>query len=177
MSPSWWKNRTLSHFSKPNFDMPWPNCWKSYKVNGYPQFFLLVQKNMYSQSPLCARSLTPVLAEIWFFKSLDRGCRTKGPLPNLGRLTVCFTFHTMYGHVQLSFLVVPYNQGIICFTHNLLLSPIQGHNIKWCLCVYNRFVLILNIASEAKKEKNLALNNFFPFPARRHDSKRLSLDI
>ncbi len=43
---------------------------------------------MYSQSPLCARSLTPVLAEIWFFKSLDRGCRTKGPLPNLGRLTV-----------------------------------------------------------------------------------------
>ncbi len=95
MSPSWWKNRTLSHFSKPNFDMPWPNCWKSYKVNGYPQLFifLLVHKNMYSQSPLCARSLTPVLAEIWFFKSLDRGCRTKGPLPNLGRLTVvtsCF---------------------------------------------------------------------------------------
>ncbi len=46
---------------------------------------------MYSQSPLCARSLTPVLAEIWFFKSLDRWCQTKGPLPNLGRLTVYFT--------------------------------------------------------------------------------------
>jgi hypothetical protein len=26
MFPSWWKNRTLFHFSKPNFDMPWPNC-------------------------------------------------------------------------------------------------------------------------------------------------------
>ncbi len=51
-------------------------------------FFLLVQKNIYSQSPLCTRSLTRVLAEIWFFKSLDRGCRTKGPLLNLGRLTV-----------------------------------------------------------------------------------------
>ncbi len=90
MYPSWWKNRTLSHFSKPNFDMPWPNCWKPYKVNGDPQLFifLLVQKNIYSHSPLCTRLLTPVLAEIWFFKSFDRGCRTKGPLPNLGRLTV-----------------------------------------------------------------------------------------
>ncbi len=51
-------------------------------------FFLLVQKNIYSLSPLCTRSLTSVTAEIWFFKSLGRGCRTKGPLPNLGRLTV-----------------------------------------------------------------------------------------
>jgi hypothetical protein len=93
MYPSWWKNRTLSHFSKPNFDMPWPNCWNPYKVNGDPQLFLflLVQKNIYSHSPLCTRSLIPVLAEIWFFKNLDRGCRTKGPLPNLGRLTVWIT--------------------------------------------------------------------------------------
>jgi hypothetical protein len=31
--------------------MPWPNCWKSYKVIGDPQLFifLLVQKNIYSQ--------------------------------------------------------------------------------------------------------------------------------
>ncbi len=54
-------------------------------------FFYWSRKNMYSQSPLCARSLTQVLAEIWFFKSLDRGCRTKGPLPNLGRLTVQYS--------------------------------------------------------------------------------------
>ncbi len=78
-----------------NLTMPWPNCWKSYKVNGDPQlfFFLWVQKNIYSQSPLCTRSLTPVLAEIWFFKSLDRGCGTKGLLPNLGRLTVHIARH------------------------------------------------------------------------------------
>ncbi len=59
-------------------------------------FFLLVQKNLYSQSPLCTRSLTPVLAEIWFFKSLDRGSRTKGPLPNLGRLTVISYWRTLF---------------------------------------------------------------------------------
>ncbi len=103
MYPSWWKNRTLSHFSKPNFDMPCPN-WKSYKVNGDPQFFifLLVQKNIYSLSPLCTRSLTSVTAEIWFFKSLDRGCRTKGPLPNLGRLTVVVTERSSnYHHLAL----------------------------------------------------------------------------
>ncbi len=88
--PSWRKNRTESCFSKPNFDMLGPICCKSYNVKGDPQLlnFFLVQKNIYSQSPLCSRSLTSVPAEIWFFKSLDRGCRTKGPLPNLGRLTV-----------------------------------------------------------------------------------------
>ena len=52
--PSWRKNRTLSCFSKPNFDMLGPNCCKSYNVNGDPQLFifLLVQKNIYSLSPL-----------------------------------------------------------------------------------------------------------------------------
>jgi hypothetical protein len=67
-----------------------PICCKSYNVNSYPQLFifLLVQKNIYSQSPLCTRSLPSFPAEIGFFKSSDRGCRTKGPLPNLGRLTV-----------------------------------------------------------------------------------------
>jgi hypothetical protein len=87
---SWRKNRTLSCFSKPNFDMLGPICCKSYNVNGDPQLsiFLLVQKNIYSLLPLCTRSLTSVLAEIWFFKTSNRGCRTKGPLPNLGRLTV-----------------------------------------------------------------------------------------
>ena len=88
--PSWRKNRTESHFSKPNFDMQGPNCCKSYIVYGNPQIFnfLLVQKNIYSLSPLCTRSLTSAQAEIWFFNSSDSGCRTKGPLPNLGRLTV-----------------------------------------------------------------------------------------
>ncbi len=67
-----------------------PTARKPCKVNADPQLFnfLLVQNNIYSHSPLCTRLLTPVLAEIWFFKSLDRVCRTKGPLPNLGRLTV-----------------------------------------------------------------------------------------
>ena len=90
MYPSWRKNRTESHFSKPNFDMQGPNCCKSYNVYGDPQIliFLLVQKNMYSLSPLCTRSLTSAQAEIWFFNSSDSGCRTKGPMPNLGRLTV-----------------------------------------------------------------------------------------
>ncbi len=50
--------------------------------------FLLVQKNIYSLSPLYTRSLTSAQAEIWFFNSSDSGCRTKGPMPNLGRLTV-----------------------------------------------------------------------------------------
>jgi hypothetical protein len=90
MYPSWRKNRTESHFSKPNFDMQGPNCCKSYNVYGDPQIFnfLLVQKNIYSLSPLCTRSLTSAQAEIWFFNSSDSGCRTKGPMPNLGRLTV-----------------------------------------------------------------------------------------
>ncbi len=69
-----------------------PNCCKSYNVYGDPQIliFLLVQKNMCSLSPFCTRSLTSAQAEIWFFMSSDRGwCRTNGPLPNLGRLTVC----------------------------------------------------------------------------------------
>jgi hypothetical protein len=59
-------------------------------VYGHPQIFnfLLVQKNIYSLSPLCTRSLTSAQVKIWFFKSLDSGCRTKGPMPNLGRLTV-----------------------------------------------------------------------------------------
>ncbi len=92
MYPSWRKNRTESHFSKPNFDMQGPNCSKSYNMYGNPQIFnfLLVQKNIYSLSPLCTRSLTSAQAEIWFFNSSDSGCRTKGPMPNLGRLTVCF---------------------------------------------------------------------------------------
>jgi hypothetical protein len=90
MYPSWRKNRTESHFSKPNFDMQGPNCCKSYNVYGDPQIFnfLLVQKNIYSLSPLCTRSLTSAQAEIWFFNSSDSGCRTKGPMPNLGCLTV-----------------------------------------------------------------------------------------
>ena len=64
--PSWRKNRTESHFSKPNFDMLGPICWKSYNVNGDHQLliFLLVQKNIYSLSPLCTRLLTSVSAEI-----------------------------------------------------------------------------------------------------------------
>jgi hypothetical protein len=88
--PSWRKNRTESHFSKPNFDMQGPNCCKSNNVYGDPQIFnfLLVQKNIYSLSPLCTRSLTSAQAEIWFFNSSDSGCRTKGPMPNLGRLMV-----------------------------------------------------------------------------------------
>ncbi len=88
--PSWRKNITKSHFSKPNFDMPGPICCKSYNFNGYPQLFIfvLVQKNIYSLSAFCTRLLTSFPAEIWFFKITDRGCRTKGPLPNLGRLTV-----------------------------------------------------------------------------------------
>ncbi len=57
-----------------------------------PQLFIfvLVQKNIYtySLSAFCTRLLTSFPAEIWFFKISDRGCRTKGPLPNLGRLTV-----------------------------------------------------------------------------------------
>ncbi len=90
MYPSWRKNRTESHFSKPNFDMQGPNCCKSYNVYGDPQIFnfLLVQKNIYSLSPLCTRSLTSAQAEIWVFNSSDSGCRTKGPMPNLGQLTV-----------------------------------------------------------------------------------------
>ncbi len=78
------------NFSKPNFDMQGPNCCKSYNVYGDPQIFnlLLVQKNIYSLSPLCTRSLTSAQAVIWFFNSSDSGCRTKGPMPNLGRLTV-----------------------------------------------------------------------------------------
>ncbi len=90
MYPSWRKNRTESHFSKPNFDMQRPNCCKSYNVYGDPQIFnfLLVQKNIYSLSRLCTRSLISAQAEIWFFNSSDSGCRTKGPMPNLGRLTV-----------------------------------------------------------------------------------------
>jgi hypothetical protein len=88
MYPSWRKNRTESHFSKPNFDMQRPNCCKSYNVYGDLQIFnfLLVQKNIYSLSPLCTRSLTSAQAEIGFFNSSDSGSRTKGP--NLGRLTV-----------------------------------------------------------------------------------------
>ncbi len=88
--PSWRKIRTESHFSKPNFDMQGPSCCKSYNVYGDPQIFnfLLVQKNIYSLSSLCSRSLTSAQAEIWFFNSSDSGCRTKGPMPNLGRLTV-----------------------------------------------------------------------------------------
>jgi hypothetical protein len=90
MYPSWRKNRTESHFSKPNFDMQGPNCCKSSNVYGDPQLFnfLLIQKNIYSLSPLCTRSLTSAQAEIWFFNSSDSGCRTKRPMPNLGRLTV-----------------------------------------------------------------------------------------
>ena len=85
MYPSWRKNRTESHFSKPNFDMQGPNCCKSYNVYGDPQIFnfLLLQKNIFSLSPLCTRSLTSAQAEIWFFNSSDSGCRTKGPMPNL----------------------------------------------------------------------------------------------
>jgi hypothetical protein len=46
--PTWRKNRTKSHFSKPNFDMQGPICCKSYNFNGYPQLFIfvLVQKNI-----------------------------------------------------------------------------------------------------------------------------------
>ena len=40
MYPSWRKNRTESHFSKPNFDMQGPNCWKSYIVYGDSQIFI-----------------------------------------------------------------------------------------------------------------------------------------
>ncbi len=67
-----------------------PICCKSYNVTGDPQLlnFLLVQKNKYSLSPLCTWALTSLQAEVWFFKISNRGCRTKGPLPNLGRLTV-----------------------------------------------------------------------------------------
>ncbi len=70
--------------------MQGPICCKSYNINGDPELliFLLVHKNIYNIFPLCTRLLTSVLAELWFFKSSDRGCRTKGPLPNLGRLTV-----------------------------------------------------------------------------------------
>jgi hypothetical protein len=99
--PSWRKNRTKSHFSKPNFDMQGPICCKSYNFNGYPQLFIfvLVQKNIYSLSAFCTRLLTSFPAEIWFFKISDRGCRTKGPLPNLGRLTVlwmCTVLHCIW---------------------------------------------------------------------------------
>ncbi len=78
-----------------------PICCKTYNVNGDPQLliFLSVQKNIYSLSPLSTRSLTSAQAEIRFFKSWDRGCRTKGPLPNLGRLTVTNKRNT----VQFSF--------------------------------------------------------------------------
>jgi hypothetical protein len=38
MYPSWRKNRTESHFSKPNFDMQGPNCCKSYNVYDDPQY-------------------------------------------------------------------------------------------------------------------------------------------
>jgi hypothetical protein len=67
-----------------------PICCKSYNVNGDHQIliFLLVQKNINSLLPLYTWFLTSIPAEIWFFKSSDRGCRTKGPLPNLRRLTV-----------------------------------------------------------------------------------------
>jgi hypothetical protein len=75
-----------------------PICCKSYNVNGDHQLltFLLVQKKMYSLLPLNTRFLTSIPAEIWFFKSSDRGCRTKGPLPNLGRLTVYCKFFWPY---------------------------------------------------------------------------------
>ena len=105
MYPSWRKNRTESHFSKPNFDMQGPNCCKSYNVYGDPQIFnfLLVQKNIYSLSPLCTRSLTSAQAEILFFNSSDSGCRTKGPMPNLGRLMVfIYVVHVLMWHLALT---------------------------------------------------------------------------
>jgi hypothetical protein len=127
--PSWRKNRTKSHFSKPNFDMQGPICCKSYNFNGYPQLFIfvLVQKNIYSLSAFCTRLLTSFPAEIWFFKISDRGCRTKGPLPNLGRLTVpvvsllltlyrrCgLAYNPSVGGWSLGFLYLSYRKNIFC---------------------------------------------------------------
>ncbi len=76
MYPSWWKNRTLSHFSKPNFDMPWPNCCKSYKVNDDPPFFhpFLVKKNICRYLLFCTIALAFIIRELCFTKGLDKGC-------------------------------------------------------------------------------------------------------
>ncbi len=58
--------------------MQGPNCCKSYIVYGDPQtfIFLLVQKNIYSFSPLRTWSLTSAQAKIWFFNNSYSGCRT-----------------------------------------------------------------------------------------------------
>ena len=53
-----------------------------------PKYLILYwYRKIYTASLLCTRSLTSAQAEIWFFNSSDSGCRTKGPMPNLGRLT------------------------------------------------------------------------------------------
>jgi hypothetical protein len=66
MFPSWWKNGTLTHFSKPNFDMPWPNCCKSYKVNDDPPFFhpFLVKKNICRYLLFCTIALAFIIREL-----------------------------------------------------------------------------------------------------------------
>ncbi len=79
MCPSSWKNRTLSHFSKPNFDMPWPKCWKSYKVNGDPPFCLtfLVKKNICRHLLFCTIALAFIIRELCFTKVWTMGVELK----------------------------------------------------------------------------------------------------